>query len=76
MLAMKPDIEALRKKHIEHPPKGVTSENIHHMSEINLLDMDYFLMKMTHLTICLEKKVSISSKSNHRLIVMFISLLI
>jgi hypothetical protein len=46
------------------------------MSEVNLLDMDYFLMKMTHLTICLKKKVSISSKSNHRLIVMFISLLI
>ena len=28
-------------------------------------------MKMTHLTICLEKKVSISSKFNYRLIVMF-----
>ena len=39
---MKPDLEALRKKYIEHPPKGVTSENIHHMSAINLLDMDYF----------------------------------
>ena len=28
-------------------------------------------MKMTHLTICLEKKVSISSKFNYRLIAMF-----
>ena len=33
-------------------------------------------MKTTLLTICLEKKVFISSKSNHRPIVMSISLLI
>lgn len=40
---MKPDVEALRKKYIEHPPEGMTSEDIRHMSEDDLLDMDYFL---------------------------------
>ena len=40
---MKPDIEALRKKYIENPPEGMTSEDIRHMSEDDLLDMDYFL---------------------------------
>ena len=59
---MKPDIEELRKKYIENPPEGMTSEDIR--------------MKTTLLTICLEKKVFISSKSNHRPIVMSIPLLI
>ena len=40
---MKPDIEELRKKYIENPPAGMTSEDIRHMSEDDLLDMDYFL---------------------------------
>ena len=40
---MKPDIEELRRKYIETPPEGMTSEDIRHMSEENLLDMDYFL---------------------------------
>ena len=40
---MKPDIEALRKKYMETPPEGMTSEDIRHMSEDDLLDMDYFL---------------------------------
>ena len=40
---MKPDIEELRKKYIENPPEGMTSEDIRHMSEDDLLDMDYFL---------------------------------
>ena len=40
---MKPDIEALRKKYIKNPPEGMTSEDIRHMSEDDLLDMDYFL---------------------------------
>ena len=43
MLAMKPDIEALRKKYMENPPEGMTSEDIRHMSGDDLLDMDYFL---------------------------------
>ena len=43
MLTMKPDIEELRKKYIENPPEGMTSEDIRHMSEDDLLDMDYFL---------------------------------
>lgn len=40
---MKPDIEKLRKKHMDNPPEGMTSEDIRRMSEDNLLDMDYFL---------------------------------
>lgn len=40
---MKPDIEALRKKYIDNPPEGMTSEDIRRMSEDDLLDMDYFL---------------------------------
>ena len=43
MFIMKPDIEELRKKYIENPPEGMTSEDIRHMSEDDLLDMDYFL---------------------------------
>ena len=40
---MKPDIEELRRKDINTPPEGMTSEDIRHMSEEELLDMDYFL---------------------------------
>ena len=40
---MKPDIEELRRKYIETPPEGMTSEDIRYMSEDDLLDMDYFL---------------------------------
>ena len=35
--------EELRKKYIENPPEGMTSEDIRRMSEEDLLDMDYFL---------------------------------
>ena len=40
---MKLDTEKLRKKYIENPPEGMTSEDIRRMSEDDLLDMDYFL---------------------------------
>lgn len=40
---MKPDIEELRRKYIENRPEGMTSKDIRHMSEDELLDMDYFL---------------------------------
>ena len=40
---MKPDIEKLRKKYMDNPPEGMTSEDIRRMSEDNLLDMDHFL---------------------------------
>ena len=40
---MKPDIKDLRRKYMENPPEGLTSEDIRHMSEDDLLDMDYFL---------------------------------
>ena len=40
---MKPDIEKLRKKYMDNPPEGMTSQDIRHMSEDDLLDMDYFL---------------------------------
>ena len=43
MFTLKPDIKELRKKYIENPPIGMTSEDIRHMSEDDLLDMDYFL---------------------------------
>lgn len=40
---MKPNIEELRKKYIDNPPEGMTSKDIRHISEDELLDMDYFL---------------------------------
>lgn len=41
--AMKPNTEKLRKKYMDNPPEGMTSEDIRRMSEDDLLDMDYFL---------------------------------
>ena len=40
---MKTDVEALRKKYMDNPPEGLPSTDIRHMSEEDLLDMDYFL---------------------------------
>ena len=40
---MKQDIEKQRKKYMDNPPEGMTSEDIRCMSEDDLLDMDYFL---------------------------------
>ena len=40
---MKSNIEGLRKKYMDNPPEGFTSEDIRNMSEDELLDMDYFL---------------------------------
>ena len=40
---MKHNIEKLRKKYMENPPEGMTSQDIRNMSEDALLDMDYFL---------------------------------
>ena len=40
---MKPDTEKLRKKYMDNPPEGMTSQDIRLMSEDDLLDMDYFL---------------------------------
>jgi len=40
---MNPAAEKLRKKYMEEPPEGMTSGDIRHMSEDDLLDMDYFL---------------------------------
>ena len=40
---MKPDIEELRRKYMDNPPEGMTSMDIRRMSEVELLDMDYFL---------------------------------
>lgn len=37
------DIETLRKKYMDNPPEGMTSQDIRSMSEDDLLDMDYFL---------------------------------
>ena len=40
---MIPNAEKLRKKYMDDPPEGMTSEDIRRMSEDDLLDMDYFL---------------------------------
>lgn len=40
---MKTNIEELRKKYMDNPPEGMTSEDIRRMSEDDILDMDYFL---------------------------------
>ena len=42
-IALKNNIEELRKKYLDNPPEGMTSEDIRNMSEDDLLDMDYFL---------------------------------
>lgn len=42
-LLMNPNTEKLRKKYMDNPPEGITSEDIRRMSEDDLLDMDYFL---------------------------------
>lgn len=42
-ITMKSNIEELRKKYINNPPEGLTSADIRHMSDDDLLDMDYFL---------------------------------
>lgn len=39
---MKPDTEKLRKKYMDNPSEGMTSEDIRHVSEDELLDMDLF----------------------------------
>lgn len=40
---MNPNTEKLRKKYMDNPPEGMTSEDIRRMSKDDLLDMDYFL---------------------------------
>lgn len=42
-LLMNPNTEKLRKKYMDNPPEGMTSEDIRRMSRDDLLDMDYFL---------------------------------
>lgn len=36
-------LEKLRNKYIQNPPEGMTPEDVKHMSDDDLLDMDYFL---------------------------------
>ena len=40
---MNSNIEKLRKKYMDNPPEGLSSEDIRNMSDDKLLDMDYFL---------------------------------
>ena len=35
--------DEIRDKYIANPPEGMTADAIRHMSEDDLLDMDYFL---------------------------------
>ena len=66
---MKPDIEALRKKYMENPPEGMTSQDIRHMSEDDLLDMDYFLNEDDILGDLFGEEGFYIFQSTHRLIV-------
>ena len=36
-------LKRLRNKYIKNPPEGMTPDDIKHMSDSDLLDMDYFL---------------------------------
>ena len=40
---MNSNTEKLRKKYMNNPPEGLSSEDIRNMSDDELLDMDYFL---------------------------------
>ena len=44
---MNPETEKLRKKYMDDPPEGMTSEDIRRLSGDDLLDMDYFLNEDT-----------------------------
>ncbi len=35
--------EELRKRYMQNPPEGMTADDVKHMSDSDLLDMDYFL---------------------------------
>lgn len=39
----KKSTEELRKHYMQNPPEGMTAEDVKHMSDDDLLDMDYFL---------------------------------
>ena len=39
----KQQLQELRKKYLNDPPEGMTKSDIKHMSDDDLLDMDYFL---------------------------------
>ena len=41
--AMSKRSDEIRNKYIKNPPEGMTADDIRHMSEDDLLDMDYFL---------------------------------
>ena len=41
--AMSQHSDEIRDKYIKNPPEGMTADDIRHMSEDDLLDMDYFL---------------------------------
>ena len=43
ILMDKQHIEELRQQYIQNPPEGMTPHDIKHMSDNDLLDMDYFL---------------------------------
>ena len=40
---MNSNTEKLRKKYMDNPPEGLSSEDIRNMSDDELFDMDYFL---------------------------------
>ena len=40
---MNTQTQKIREKYINDPPEGMTSDDVRHMSDDDLLDMDYFL---------------------------------
>lgn len=39
----KQQLQELRQKYLNNPPEGMSKNDIKHMSDDDLLDMDYFL---------------------------------
>ena len=44
-----PYTKELREQYIKNPPEGMTSKEVHDMSDDELLDMDYFLHELDNL---------------------------
>ena len=60
--------EELRNKYIQNPPEGMTAKLVKSMSDADLLDMHYFLLKMMTGMAKNPKKVSISTSFSNRLV--------
>ena len=61
---MNQNTERQRKKYMDHPPEEMTSEDIRHMSEDTLLNMDYFFQTHCYLTYVWRTYVSFYCSEN------------